>query len=103
MKKYIVLIAALACFGCASKSATDSISESVSQQIVALKESLPPECQTKAIYSQIEAIESGKDSMLQSCKSDVAKVEAQRDKWMLAFFAICLILGVLTIKKLKII
>lgn len=103
MKKIAFCMCVLACAGCAGKSATDSISESVAQQIVALKESLPVECQTKAIYSQIDAIESNKDSIVQSCKADIAKVEAQRDKWMVAFFAIVAILGVLTIKKLKII
>lgn len=103
MKKYIGLIAALVCMGCASKSATDSISESVAQQIVALKESLPVECQTRAIYSQIDAIESSKNSMVQSCKADVAKVEAQRDKWMIAFFAIVLVLCGFAAKRFKII
>lgn len=103
VKNIAFFICILACAGCASKSATDSISESVTQQIVALKESLPPECQTKAIYSQISAIESGKDSMVQSCKADIAKVEAQRDKWMVAFFAIVAVLCGFAVKKFKII
>lgn len=85
--------------GCTRKTATDSISESVTQQIVALKESLPPECQTKAIYSQISAIESGKDSMVQSCRADIAKVQAQRDKWIVAFFAIVAALCGFAIRK----
>lgn len=85
--------------GCTRKTATDSISESVTQQIVALKESLPPECQTKAIYSQISAIESTKDSMAQSCRADIARVTAQRDKWMMAFFAIVAALCGFVIRK----
>lgn len=103
VKNVAFFICILACAGCASKSATDSISESVTQQIVALKESLPPECQTKVIYSQISAIESGKNSMAQSCKADIAKVEAQRDKWMVAFFAIVAVLCGFAVKKFKII
>lgn len=106
-RRYVKIIAfficILGCAGCASKSATDSISESVAQQIVALKESLPVECQTKAIYSQIDAIESGKNSIVQSCKADIAKVEAQRDKWMVAFFAIVLVLCGFAVKRFKII
>lgn len=103
LKISLFLIVLLGCAGCASKSATDSISESVTQQIVALKESLPVECQTKAIYSQIDAIESSKDSIVQSCKADIAKVEAQRDKWIVAFFAIVLVLCGFAVKKFKII
>lgn len=106
-RRYVKIIAfficILGCAGCASKSATDSISKSVAQQIVALKESLPVECQTKAIYSQIDAIESGKNSIVQSCKADIAKVEAQRDKWMVAFFAIVAVLCGFVVKKFKII
>lgn len=101
VKNIAFFILIVACAGCASKSATDSIMESVEQQIVALEVSLPAECKTESINKQIDAIKATNESMAKSCRADIAKAETQRDKWMMAFFAVAFVLGWLIVKKVE--
>ncbi|MBR4859706.1 MAG: hypothetical protein IKV10_00225 [Alphaproteobacteria bacterium] len=91
----------IACAGCASKSATDSIMESVEQQIVALEKTLPAECKTEAVKADMAAIKSGHAAIKESCHADVKKIEAERDKWATAFFALAFVLGWLIVKKVE--
>lgn len=100
MKKMIYTAAAVFLLtGCARKTATDSIMESVDQQIVALEKTLPAECKTAAIDAQIAAIRATNKSVVETCKADIKAISAARDKWMVAFFAIVAAFGLLILKK----
>ncbi len=101
VKNIAFFICILACAGCANKTATDSILETVEQQIVALEKSIPPECKTESIKAQFAAIKTSKNSIAQSCKTHIAKVETERNKWMMAFFALAFVLGWLIVKKVE--
>lgn len=100
MKKMIYAAAAvfLLC-GCARKTATDSIMESVGWQIDALEKTLPAECKTAAIEAQIAAIRATNKSAVATCRADVKAISAARDKWRMAFFAIVAVLGLLITRK----
>lgn len=101
VKNITFFICILACAGCANKTATDSILESVEQQIVALEKSLPAECKTEAVKADMAAIKSGHAAIKESCRTDVKKAEAERDKWATAFFALAFVLGWLIVKKVE--
>lgn len=101
MLKISLFLIIFLCAGCAQKSATDSILESVEQQIVALEKSLPAECKTEAVKADMAAIKSGHAAIKESCHADVKKIEAERDKWAMAFFAVAFVLGWLFVKKVE--
>ena len=99
MKKTICAAAAvfLLC-GCAHKTATDSIIESVGRQIDALEKTLPAECRTTAIVAEIAAIKATANTVPAMCEQEKKALRADATKWRIAFFAVlgALIIGGLT-------
>ena len=81
--------------GCAKHTdPIENIANTAHQQIVAIRESLPPECQTKAIDEQLKAHDGTVDSIVQMCDEQKAKIEAEKVRWKWAFMALALIIAI---------
>lgn len=101
---YLVICGTL--FGCASdQTPLESQHQATLQQIVALEESLPPECKTAPITSQIEALTLKATSDYRSCKRLLAdsedKLKAEQVKFVLASILFIVTFGLLVIKILR--
>ena len=102
LKISFFLIIFLTCAGCTKHSDPVNVAANVAhQQIIAIRESLPPECQTKSIDEQLKAHDAAIDAIVGSCDLQKEKITAEKLRWQWAFIALCLILGILTIKKVS--
>ena len=61
------------------------------QQIIALKETLPKECQTAAINEQLKAQDETIDTIVANCHLQKQKIIAEKTKWQWAFGALSLL------------
>lgn len=80
------LVATLAVFGCTTTSTTQKLADGANKQLLAIKESLPSECKTKAIMAQIDSVETQIKAAPETCATEKREIEEQRDKWILAFW-----------------
>lgn len=84
----ILLVVLLLC-GCAKKAdPVDTITDTAHQQIVAIRESLPPECKTAAIDEQLKAHDGTVDSIKAMCDTQKAALNSEKLRWQWAFFAL---------------
>ena len=90
-----VLLLILCLMGCAKHTdPIDNIANTAHQQIIAIRESLPAECQTKAIDEQLKAHDGTIDSIVQMCDEQKAKIDAERVRWKWAFMALVMIIAI---------
>ena len=74
-----ILLLILCLMGCTKHTdPIDNIANTAHQQIVAIRESLPAECQTKAIDEQLKAHDGTVDSIVQMCDEQKAKLDAEK-------------------------
>lgn len=101
---YLLLCTTLA--GCATEqSPLESQHQATLQQIVALEESLPPECKTAPIATQLDALALKATSDYRSCKrllkDSEEKLQAERVKFVLASILFVVAFGLLILKTIR--
>ena len=101
---YLLLCTTLA--GCATEqSPLESQHQATLQQIIALEESLPPECKTAPIATQLDALALKATSDYRSCKRLLAdskdKLDAERVKFILASILFMVSFGLLILKTIR--
>ncbi|MEE1227237.1 MAG: hypothetical protein UHM08_09070 [Bacteroidales bacterium] len=100
MKPFIILsILLISLNGCAKPSASENITNSAINTAEALENSLPSNCNTKAIKSQITAIKTQITAISQSCETEKNAIKADKVKWQTAFFGLLLAVVVFILKK----
>lgn len=99
----ILLILVLLMCGCVKQpDSVETATEAAHQQIVAIKESLPKECQTKAIEEQLKAHDATVDSIRENCETQKAQITSEKTKWKWSFFALAfLVLAYISKRILK--
>ena len=92
MKCPYILVLALAClfllFGCSQTSVTDSIIESTTNSVNAIEQSLPDECKTVSVKTQLITLKSQIRSIQESCTTEKANLKAEINRWMFAFYGL---------------
>lgn len=97
----LIVCLLLLLFGCAKNTdSLDVIGNSAHQQIVAIKESLPKECQTKAIDEQLKAHDATVDSIIANCNTQKQVLDEERIRWKWSFLATVLIIAVYFARKI---
>lgn len=97
ISKYVLMwtiIVLLICImtGCARKpDPVETAANAAHQQIVAIKESLPKECQTKAIDEQLKAHDTTIETIKANCDLDRQRISNEKMRWKWSFFALAFI------------
>ena len=100
MKKFIILLLlSLFLNGCSNPSTSETIANGAINSTTALEQSLPKDCSTDAIKSQITAIKTQIMAITESCKTEKAIIKADKVKWQTAFFGLLLAISVFIIRK----
>lgn len=105
MKLHYLLICA-ALVGCAKEeNPLDTQQQATQQQIVALQESLPPECKTAPIIMQFEALAFKTNSDYKTCKRLLAdaedKLDTEKQKVLLLAILFAIATGLFIIKVIR--
>lgn len=88
-----IILALLFCFfvsmlaGCSRKTPVENAFHEVETSIVAVKQNLPPECQTKEVLAKIDEIEWKRQTAEQVCQAKIkdTQVKYERVLWVLFF------------------
>lgn len=94
----IFLLWLLFCFfcfsltGCSRKTPVESAFNEVQTSIVAVKENLPPECQTKEILAKIDEVEWKRQTAEQVCLAKIKDTQNKYERvlWILGFIILAL-------------
>lgn len=96
MKHFAILLVLTALLsGCWHKSPVDQSFEGVQQAVVAIKESLPVECQTEIVLTKINDVESKRQVAQSVCEQKIKSVEIKYER---ALFALILIISVFVLR-----
>lgn len=89
---FILLLFALCLFGCAKRpDPVGTAANAAHQQIVAMQESLPPECKTKAGEEQANALHKTIDSIVENCDVQKQSINEEKMRWKWAFLMLSII------------
>ena len=80
----------------------DTIANTAHQQIVAIRESLPPECKTSAIDEQLKAHDGTVESMKAMCDTQKTALNAEKLRWKWSFFTLLAAIGLYIARKILI-
>lgn len=102
---WLILLVVLVFMLCGCVKQSDSVetaTEAAHQQIVAIKESLPKECQTKAIEKQLKAHDATVETIKTNCDTQKAQITSEKIRWKWSFLALSfLVLAYIAKKILK--
>ena len=93
-----IVIALLFCFymsmlaGCSRKTPVENAFHEVETSIVAVKENLPPECQTKEVLMKIDEVEWKRQTAEQVCQAKIKDTQNKYERvlWVLGFIILAL-------------
>lgn len=94
-----VMIALLLC-GCAKQPVpSNTIAESAINTTTAIEQSLPAQCATEAIKTQLQAVKTQITAITQACETEKAEIRSEKIKWKTAFFGLLVVIGIYIAKK----
>lgn len=99
MKWYTSCLALCTLCSCGAPSASNTMAESAINTATAIEQSLPKQCATEGIKTQINVIKSQIKAINEACETEKAEIRADKIKWMTAFFGLVIAIAVFVIKK----
>ena len=86
---YVLILLLICClFGCAKQQdPVDTAANVAHQQIQVIRDSLPTECQTKAIQTELDAADRSVDSVVETCETQKKVLSEEKLRWKWAFLA----------------
>jgi CRISPR/Cas system CSM-associated protein Csm2 small subunit len=100
MKWFGLCLALFTLSSCATHTASHEIANNTINQITALEQSIDEKCTTDAIKTQINVIKSQIKAINDACDTEKAEIKADKIKWQTAFWALFLVVGVFSLKKI---
>lgn len=98
MKPLIFSLGIIFLTSCAKDNPTQAIIDNANTALTEVKETLPPECQTKEVFAKIDKVQAIINTAPETCELMVDKVRVQRDRYALAFF-VMLAVGMLSLMR----
>jgi hypothetical protein len=95
--KYIAILLLLC--GCAKTTATENIANSAINTTTAIEKSLTADCATESIKTQIQAVKTQINAIVQTCETEKAEIRADKVKWQTAFWALLVVVSVFVMRK----
>ena len=86
MKPLIFSLGIIFLTSCAKDNPTQAIIDNANTALTEIKETLPPECQTKEVFAKIDKVQAIIKTAPETCELMVDKVRVQRDRYALVFF-----------------
>lgn len=80
MKRIIAFMALFLVFGCSTKPASVSVTETAKESISAISKALPKECQTESIQAQLAVLDKLVDTQLKVCETEKHNLEVEKSK-----------------------
>lgn len=77
-------------FGCAKKEPVENAFQDVQTSIIAVKDSLPKECQTEIVMAKIGELESKKEVAESVCAAKIKDVQTKYERCLWVFFVLIL-------------
>lgn len=91
----------LALVGCAKEPAvSETLTENAVNATTALEQSLPAECKTESILTQITVVKTEIKAISKTCKVEKDKITQDKLKWQWSFWGLLGIVGVYLIRKI---
>lgn len=87
----ILCFVVLSLCGCA-KTAPETATEALLTQIGAVEQQIKKECPQAKIDKDIDALRASAQSQLKTCEAQIAKVESQRNTWVVVSGGLVLIM-----------
>lgn len=95
-----ILILILFLAGCVKQpDAVETATSAAHQQIVAIKESLPKECQTKAIDEQLKAHDATVETIKTNCDIQKAQITSEKLRWKWSFIGLAIVIAAYIARK----
>lgn len=85
---------------CTKHTVSHNVAQNTINQITALEQSIDEKCTTNAIKTQINVIKSQIKAINDACDTEKAEIKADKIKWQTAFWALFLVVGVFSLKKI---
>lgn len=101
MKWFFGLLLCCTLCSCGVGSGNHEAIDAVGTSVNALEQSLPKECKTKGIQTQIDGIKKQLVVAESRCDDEIRKEKSNTIKWKTAFFGLLLVVSVWLLKKLK--
>lgn len=96
----LIIVAILLCLTSCSRATTNHEAIGVVHNSVnTLEQSLPKECKTKAIQSQIDGLHQQLAVAESRCDDAIRQEKTNTVKWKTAFFGLLLVIGVWVVRK----
>lgn len=91
--KLLVLFAVgtLVLCGCNKKTPVQTAFNEVQQSIVAVKDSLPAECQTEVVMTKLDAIETKRQIAENACETQINNIQTKYERVLWVLFAVFLV------------
>ena len=101
MKGIKIIACGLVLCGCAREpSISDNITENAINATTALEQSLPKECKTDAIATQITVLKSEIRSISKACQLEKEQITKDKLRWKFSFWALVVIMVAYILKKI---
>lgn len=89
-----LLITTILLAGCTINTpSTETIANSAQESLNAISATLTPECNTKAVQSQINAVSAGIKATVSACEAEKAAITQEKIRWKWAFIALAIIIA----------
>lgn len=92
----------LVCFtlcSCGTHTATNELVNAANNSVVALEKTLPGECATESVKTQIHAIKTQITAIESVCETEKESINKDKIKWQMAFWGLLVVVGAYLIKK----
>lgn len=102
MRFAILLLLTVLLNGCQT-TPTHDMTENAQTALTALEQSIPVQCATESIKTQIKGIRTQINTIektcVKTCNDEKAVIEAEKVKWKIAFFGLLVVVGVWILRK----
>lgn len=88
-----ILLLILCLMGCA-KSASQTATDAALAQVNVVEQTIKKECPQAKIDKDMDALRADIKAQLRTCEAEQARIQADKVKWEVAFFALLVIIGV---------
>lgn len=96
-----LLIIALLLSGCVKEqTTTETIADSAKEQVMAIYNGLPKECQTDFNKKQTATAQKAIDAIVQSCNDQKEVITQEKIRWKWSFFGLLIVVGAYIAKRL---
>lgn len=92
--RYLLFFLIVLLLSACAKTATESATDAALAQVDAVERTIKKQCPDAQIDKDMEALRADIKSQLQTCEVEQARIEADKVKWQIAFFALLVIVGV---------